>query len=54
MTWEWVTLILGIFGIVAILFGFVAWTTMKAKIAESIPRTIPDMLTSSKQTQQKG
>jgi len=48
MTWEWVVLILGTFAIVALLFGFVSWTIMKAKIAESIPRTIPDMLTPTK------
>jgi len=29
MSWEWVVLILGIVGIIALLFGWVAWTNTK-------------------------
>ena len=44
MTWEWVVLILGVLALLVILFGFVAWTQMKTKINESIPKTLPDMM----------
>lgn len=52
MTWEWVALILGTFAIIAILFGWVAWTQMKARFYESMPKTLPDMLTSSKKREE--
>ena len=44
MTWEWVTLILGILLLIVVLLSVVAWTQMNARIMESIPRTLPDML----------
>ena len=44
MTWEWVTLILGIVLLIVALFGWVAWTQMKARMFEAVPKTLPDML----------
>lgn len=44
MTWEWVTLILGIILLIVVLFGFVAWTQMNARIVESYPKTLPDLM----------
>jgi hypothetical protein len=49
MTWEWVTLILGFCLLLTVLFGFIAWTQMKTKINETIPKTIPDMMARTKQ-----
>lgn len=48
MSWEWVALILGLVGIIAILFGYVAWTQMQVKINESYPKTLPDIMAKSK------
>jgi hypothetical protein len=44
MTWEWVTLILGIIALIVILFSWIAWTQMHARIVESYPKTFPDMM----------
>lgn len=44
MTWQWVVLILGIIFLIVALFGWVAWTQMRARIIESYPKTLPDML----------
>jgi predicted negative regulator of RcsB-dependent stress response len=44
MTWEWVTLILGTILLIVVLFGWVAWTQMHARIIESYPKTLPDMM----------
>lgn len=44
MTWEWVTLILGIFLLIFILLGFITWTQMRVRMFEALPRTLPDML----------
>lgn len=54
MTWEWVTLILGIIFLIVVLFGWVAWTQMNARIVESYPKTIPDMMTRTKESNQDG
>lgn len=48
MTWEWVALILGIVLLVVSLLVFVAWTNMKVKMFEAYPKTLPDMLRSTK------
>ena len=50
MTWEWVTLILGIIFLIVVLFGWVAWVNTNARMVESYPKTIPDILA---RTQQK-
>jgi hypothetical protein len=44
MTWEWVALILGTVFLIATLFAWVAWTQMHARIVESYPKTLPDMM----------
>jgi uncharacterized integral membrane protein len=44
MTWQWVVLILGIVSLIVLLFVVVAWTSMKTKFYESIPRTLPEMM----------
>ena len=44
MTWEWVTLILGILFLIVVFLSVIAWTQMNARIMESIPRTLPDLL----------
>ena len=54
MSWEWVVLILGLVSIIAILFGYVAWTQMQVKINESYPKTLPDMMTRTKESNQDG
>lgn len=48
MSWEWVALILGIVLLVVALFAFIAWTQMRTKMFEAYPKTLPDMLTSTK------
>lgn len=53
MSWTWVVLILGALSIVALLFGWVAWVGSKEKIANSYPKTIPDMLRSSERTEEE-
>lgn len=52
MTWEWVTLILGIFLLIVCLFGWIAWTQMRVKINESYPKTLPDMMTKTKREEE--
>ena len=41
MTREWVVLILGLAGIIAILLGYVAWTAMRARMFEAVPLSLP-------------
>jgi predicted negative regulator of RcsB-dependent stress response len=48
MSWEWVTLILGIVLLIVALFGWVSWTQMKARMFEAYPKTLPDMLARTK------
>lgn len=52
MTWEWVALILGTVFLVVLLFAFMAWTQMRTKMFEAVPRTLPDMMSSTKRTHQ--
>jgi hypothetical protein len=53
MTWQWVVVILGIFLLLMVRLSFTAWTNMKLKINESIPRTFPDMMISSIKKEEK-
>lgn len=48
MTWEWVALILGVFVVIALLFGWIAWTQMRTKMFEAYPRTLPEMMGATK------
>jgi hypothetical protein len=44
MTWEWVALILGVVLLIVLLFSFIAWTQMRTKMFEAVPKTLPDMM----------
>ena len=44
MSWEWVTLILGIVLLIVVLFGWITWTQTRLRMFESYPKTIPDMM----------
>jgi hypothetical protein len=48
MTWEWVALILGVVLLIVLLFSFIAWTQMRTKMFEAVPKTLPDMMTRTK------
>lgn len=52
MTWQWVAIILGVVGIVAIRSIFAEWMHVKVMIEKERPKTIPDMLRSSKPDEQ--
>jgi hypothetical protein len=54
MTWEWVTLILGIVLLIVSLFAWVAWTQMKARMFEAYPKTLPDLMTRTKEPNHDG
>jgi predicted negative regulator of RcsB-dependent stress response len=53
MTWEWVTLILGTILLIVVLFGWIAWTQMNARIIESYPKTLPDLMVRSQAKQKE-